>query len=581
MARALLIVERVRGRCCLGPFVELLHHTLSPDNVATRPPLVAHRDGVSAVLYDAGEAAALEGESIRIGTFFGPGGDWRRPGGDRPEGCYALLRSDAAHAEIVADAAATRTVWYVQTPDLFVASTSQRAIVTVLGDYQPSVSAVTWMLSSGTLGPDAGWDRRLRRVLPGERVTLDRARWQLTHEVCPIRFEPASEGNVDFHERRLTAALEEISASCVFEPTKWAFLLSGGIDSRGLLALLRRRNDVRTITWGLSESAHQRLNDALIARRVAEALGVENKFFPTDLTNEPRECLIRRFLVVGEGRAASISPFIDGFEVWKTLREEGLHGAIRGDEAFGSRYVRNAYEARFATKLTMLTDYLSPAEIESLELPPQTLPSRLTMHQGETLATWTDRLYQQNRLPTFLAALTDLQSPYVEVTNPLLAGTVLRCVRTLPDALRTGKRLWRTLARRGSPNVPLARRVAVLPLQRFVSDTQMLEAMLVEMESGQRGDALSTALRKHVSLALRAALALRPAQRGHIKQPSLVSLLTPEHIRLAAHRWIGFTTDLEPLVFAFRAFIASRMNVMLKEDSTALAGRDRQPAVNL
>ncbi|HJR71748.1 MAG TPA: asparagine synthase-related protein, partial [Gammaproteobacteria bacterium] len=497
MARALLVVERTAGRCALGPYVEVLRHRLMPDNLAPKAPAVARRAGVTAVVFEPSGAARLEGESICLGTFFGPSGDWRRPGTEPAPGCYALLRSDASRAELVADAAATRTIWYAMTPELFVASTSQRAIVTLLGSFEPSAPAVSWMLSSGTLGPDTGWDTRLRQVLPGERVVLDRARWRLTNDAPPIVFEPSAHDEAQ-HRERLASAIEDALGRYSFDADKWVFLLSGGIDSRGLLTLLHARGNIRTVTWGLRDSPHRPLNDARFASRAAAAFGVAHRFFATDLADLPRELLVRRFLVAGEGRTASISPFVDGFAVWKTLREEGFDGAIRGDEAFGQRLASSAYDVRHLAKLTMLTDYFSAAEVESFELPDQRLPPWLAQRRGETLATWRDRLYQRHRLPKFLAALSDLVSPYIEVANPLLADGIVRCVRTLPDHLRTGKRLWRQIAWPRTPNVPLAHRPAVLPLQRFVSDTQVLEVMLEEIEASRGNDVMGPALRRRI-----------------------------------------------------------------------------------
>jgi hypothetical protein len=580
MARALLVADRLRGHGEPAGYLDVLKERLTPDNVEPRPPTATHRDGVTAVVFDAGPAARIRGESICVGTFFGPEGNWHAPGGHRPEGCYALMRSDSSRIELVADAAATHTIWYAVTPDLFIASTSQRAIVMLLGRYEPSDSAVTWMLSSGTLGPDTGWDARLRQVLPGERVVLDRTRWRLAHDMTPIRFE-AAPGNDAHHAERLSAALEEVFSHYEFDPKRWAFLLSGGIDSRGLLALLRRREGLKTITWGMSRTRDEALNDACIASMVAEALGFENRFFATDLASEPRDKLIRRFLVSGEGRIASISPFVDGFGVWKTLRDEGVEGAIRGDEAFGSFFVRNEYEARFPAKLTLLTDFLTPAQIDAFGLTPQVLPEHLERHEGETFSQWRDRLYQEHRLPKFLAALSDLQTPYVEVTNPLLSSTILNCVRTLPDHLRTHKRCWRGVAHRESPRVPLARRVAVLPLQRFVSDTSTLKEMLAEIETRRDNDVLNDTFRHRIAAILHTALAADPRERAETKQPNIFSLMAPQFVRETARRLIPLRPTFEPLVFAFRAFIASRMNATLTEDSAILATQSRQRATSL
>src|SRR6185503_14644847 len=343
-------------------------------------------------------------------------------------------------------------------------------------------AAVAWMLSAGTLGPDAAWDARLRALRPGERVVLDRARWRVTRSTAPTLFE-ASRHDEEWQRVRLATALDESVGRYSWDAGKWVFLLSGGIDSRGLLTLLRANGRLQTVTWGLRDSPQRALNDARVAHRVAAAYGVAHRFLATELADLPRERLIRRFLVAGEGRTAAISPFVDGFAVWKTLRDEGFDGAIRGDEAFGQRPVRRPQEVRQLAKLTMLKDFLPAEEIAALELPAQTLPPRLAQRPHETLATWRDRLYQQHRLPNFLAALTDLASPYLEVVNPLLADGVVRCVRTLPDHLRTGKRLWREIAGPGGDNVPFAHRPAVLSLQRFVADTAMLELLLAELET--------------------------------------------------------------------------------------------------
>jgi hypothetical protein len=558
--------------------IDVLNGRLTPDNVTPRKPVVAQRGGVTAVVFNPSSAARVCAESICIGALFGSSNDWHRPGVPRPDGCYALFRSDARCAELIADATASRTIWYASTPDVFIASTSQRAIITLLGRFEPNPSAISWMLSSGTLGPEGGWDSLVQQVLPGERVVLDRASWHITRDCPAVAFEPGSIGDYADYAKHFADTLETTCRQYVFDTRKWAFLLSGGVDSRGLLSLLGPRVGIQTITWGVSAARQQTWNDARIAGNVAAKLGLENRFVAIDLSDEPREKLIRRFLVAGEGRVANISPFVDGFGFWKKLYEEGIDGVIRGDEGFGSRFVRNDYEVRHATKLTMLEDYFDEAKIDAFGLPRQSLPWRLAPRHTETLATWRDRLYQQNRLPTFLAGLTDLQSPYVEVVNPLLAHAIVQCVRTLPDHLRTNKRLWREFAQSRGLSTPLARRSAVLPLQRIVSDTALLKAMLAELEVRQECDMLSVALRADVCATIRTALAAGAHGRSQPYEPRVLALIAPDALRHAARRWIPVRPRFDPLVFAFRAFIASRMCSLLRADSVALSARPRQAA---
>jgi hypothetical protein len=575
----LLVVHRAPGAAdALDEYIAVLNRRLTPDNIAAGKPQISCAHGVTAAVFNPNGATRLRGASICIGAPLGPASNWHRPGAARPDGCYALLRSDQRRVELIADAGASRTVWFVSTPMVFIASTSQRAIVALLGRFEPNPAAATWMLSSGTLGPEAGWDSRIRQLLPGERIVLERGPWLLKHELTPVHFEASGETDQHYYARRLTETVESACSGYEFDASKWVFSLSGGIDSRTLLTLFHERAGIRTITWGCSTSPQQSWNDARIAAAVAAKLGVENRFFPTDLTDEPRDQLIQRFLVAGEGRISNISPFLDGFALWKTLRDEELDGIMRGDEAFGSRFVRNSYEARHTAKLTMLTDYFAPAHIEALGLAKQCIPPQLAQRQSETLATWRDRLYQQYRMPKFLAGLTDLKAAYVEVVNPLLADTILRCVRTLPDHLRTGKHLWREIARSRSMGIPFARRPAVLPLQSFLNDTPMLISMLTEMESRQVGDVLTSELRAHVCETIAAALRIDADHREKGRSPGPLALFAPESARNLARRWIAMKPVLEPMVFAFRAFIVSRMSSLLRSDSEALSADLRRAA---
>jgi hypothetical protein len=174
--------------------------------------------------------------------------------------------------------------------------------------------------------------------------------------------------------------------------------------------------------------------------------------------------------------------------------------------------------------------------------------------------------------------LTDLQSPYVEVVNPLLTYAILQCVRTLPDPLRTNKRLWRDFAQSRSLPAPLARRGAVMPLQRFVSDTSLLKSMLAELETHPNHDSLGPVLRAFVCTSIQSALAVDAVERARAKEPRFLALIVPDGLRFAARRWMRVRPQFEPLVFAFRAFIASRMNSLLQADSAVLADRPRRAA---
>ena len=174
MVRAVLVASRRAGQPNrLDAYREALNRKLAGDNIDPRPPAFCSHAGISAALLNPGSAARMHGASIAIGQLLDPRDDWHVPEAPLPDGSFALLRADDAKVELAADSVGSRTVWYALTNHELIASTSQRAIVTLLGSFEPNRDALPWMLSSGTLGPTAAWDSRLHRLQPGERVVLD------------------------------------------------------------------------------------------------------------------------------------------------------------------------------------------------------------------------------------------------------------------------------------------------------------------------------------------------------------------------------------------------------------------------
>jgi hypothetical protein len=574
MVRAVLVVprhpaqpNRLDGQC------DTLNRKLAGANIDPRAATLAQRGNVSAALLNPSGAARMQGASMAVGSLLEPRADWHVPQAPLPDGNFALLRVDDTHVELAADSVGSRTLWYVLTDQELIASTSQRAIVTLLASFEPNRDVLPWMLSSGTLGPTGAWDARLKRVQAGERVVLDRAAWRVESKADPVSFVADAGASHARHLERLRAAVVDACRRWSFDARKWVLTLSGGADSRSLLYLLRDRG-IETVTWGLPQSVEQDGNDARIAQLLASAMAVPHRFFAIDWHRDGPEVVMERFLGAGEGRVARISGYVDGFRVWKTLFDEGYDGVIRGDEAFGSVPVSSAFAARSTASLTTLADYFSAEECASFELPAQPVPERLLQGPGETLPTWRDRLYQQFRVPTLLAGLTDLKTAYVEVGNPLLARSVLACVRTLPDELRTEKRLWRELVGAQLPDVALATRVAIPSLTDFLSDRRVLELLLDELSSERAATVFAPLLRARCSGALRAALR---AARG--RSGSGFSLPLPARLRDAVRNWRASRPSVEPLVLAFRAFVAARMHSLLRADA-ATRPAALEPAVN-
>jgi hypothetical protein len=598
--------------------ITALDARLRPDNLAPRTPRVRRERGVVSVVFNPPERVEARGASVCVGALCGGSDAWNQAGGASPDGSFALLRADERMVELVADAVASRTVWYVLTEELFVASTSQRAVASVLGSFEPDRRAFAWMLSSGSLGPGFGWDARVRSVPIGGRVRLDRTNWRLAIDEPSIGLgsgssrEPWSlprsglpklRGAGPRHQRRLDGALEQAFAGYAFDPGRWILPLSGGVDSRGILLFLNdathfRGTPFRSVTWGVERSLDDPRSDGRIAERLADRFGLEHRFLPISVSGEPRERLIDRFLVAGEGRTDRLSGYLDGFEIWRIFAEQGCEGVIRGDEAFGWNAVRDEADVLRECGVTRLGDVLDERSRAAFALPEQPLPSALERRARESLASWRDRLYQQFRLPVLLAALTDLKCAYVEVTNPLLSSSIIECVRTLPDRLRTDKRLWRRIVTQRSPAIPFAARTGVYPLRDFVREPATLELMLEELGSDSAHDVLGQELarslradaeRMHTHALTHSEGRAGPHERGRsVFGPNGLAYSTAARVGMRvggrAARIIGRCAravspaarkhTIEREILAFRAFLIVRAVAMLRGDAGAFEGSE-------
>lgn len=528
---------------------------LTPDNLTPRPARIVREHGTTLMLTNPSRASAIHGASVCLGALLAPDDDWWRPGSPLPDGSYALFRVSGTTIELASDTLASRTLWYFIDERRLLASTSQRAIVALLGSFELNPGAVAWMLSSGSLGPDNAWDARIRCLLPGAVLRLDRAAWTVALERDEPRFAVAPVSD-ERHQRRLADSLDAVMAELELAHARHVLPLSGGVDSRALLSLLHRRHRLDCVTWGMASSLADPTTDSAVAARVARHFAVPHRFYATDVAAEPFERLLDRFLVAGEGRVDRISGYMDGFAVWRRLFDDGCDAILRGDEAFGWQPAATTVATRLGVGLQLLGDHANLGPF-ARELPRQSLPRRLARGRDESLATWRDRLYQDFRVPVLLAGLNDLKSAYVEVVNPLLARAIVMQVRTLPDHLRTDKALFRALVTARGPAIPFAQRAAIELKTNILRHPDATALMCDELASGALAGLLPPALVRRVRDRLAPG---RPAAAR--------TLLTRVQGRL-------FGKALDESVIGLRLFIASRMSRLLARDARALAAAAR------
>ena len=527
---------------------------LEPDNIVPRPPrVVRHGNSVYGVVNPSPSMLARDG-SVAVGQLLGDKGQ-REDALSRgtPDGSFALFHDSADSLEVMSDPAGSRTVWYYQDEETFIASTSQRAIVGFAGGFQFNESVVPWMLSTGSLGPSLSWDKRIEMLSPDSSVVLNKKDWSVSIKTTPIEFTPLDQP-YEQHERILLEALEETFASLDLDLTTWVLALSGGYDSRSILYMLRdvgkSIDNLRTVTWGLASRRSREGSDGAVSKALADALEVSNDYYPTDFTGEPIDRVLDRFVRLGEGRVDHMSGYMDGFAMWKVMFEDGVEGLIRGDEGLGWDKPKLPLDSavRIGVGCAPCSDFRN---FQGYGLAAQELPPSLLKEKGETLAAWRDRLYHQFRLPTIISALSDLRLAYVEQASPLLSRKVLLAVRQLPDSLRTDKILFRSIVGAMSPRVHFASSGAIASPQQILREDRIVNLLKDEISSETVRTIVPSELVEKI---------VQRLETGPFRTSRFDTQL-----RRVKRLLLGAEVDHN--VLAFRVFIISRMNTILSQDS--------------
>jgi hypothetical protein len=476
-----------------------------------------------------------------------------------------------SHLELVADVLGSRTVWYVRSDDLFLASTSQRALVCLLGTYQQNDEAVSWLASSGSLGA-VPWDRRLALVAPATRLSLDRRSWAMVSDTRPVKGtgtpRPDDELVADLRDTLLGSC-----AALDIDLHSWLLSLSGGYDSRMiLLALLAAGHKPRCITWGLKRSAADPNSDTTVARRLAAALGVEHEFVATDAGDEPVRQVLTRFLVAGEARTEQFAAYIDGLRLWESLFARGVAGVVRGDEpAWGSHVpIHSALYARRRMHVKLIEDYPHGHLVRRLGLAQQAKPPYYDPYPDESIPAYRDRVYEGHSVPFLLGPLNDIKAKYVEVANPFLSAQVLRATRELPDHLRPGRAAFCRIVEDMSPNVPFSKHSAIVGATDYMH-RPTFTAELVEVLSSSAAERVCG--REGLDLVVERLLrpAATTARRG-LRKAVRATIPATVRRRLMADPPLSLGAP----ALAFRMYMAARMTEILRADASALASGSKR-----
>ncbi len=567
MAKCIFICARKTLPVSIGNQLFEICNKLAPDNIKpVAPEIFVNRD-IAYGIMNPTTTLRKNGNSLLMGQIFGNDINWDEPLQEFPDGSYALFRCGEEYCEIVSDSVASRTIWYYMDENIFVSSTSQRMIIMFLGSFDFDERIIPWVLSTGTLGPGFSWDKRIKRIPVDSSIIIDKNNWSLTTKSNPIEFKSIKRSD-NLHEKLLRESLRTTFETLDIDYSRWILPLSGGYDSRGILCLILEANsaipNLRTITWGLKSSLAIKGNDAYVAKELAEKCKVSNEFYNNDLSDEPVDIIINRFVLLGEGRIDNFSDYLDGFTMWKNIYEAGIEGIIRGEEGFGCHRYWSRIIVRLNQSLNLCSDISNLKDYKKYGFHVQEVPNNLNKRNWETLSTWRDRIFHEHTLPTVFSALADLKLSYVEQINPLLSRTILRQVRHLPDHLRTEKALFKMIVNSISPEIDYADSVSSASLNEILKEKKIVELIRNELSSDIAKTIFPVSFLNFVLKGIKSKDESITIKTNSASLRSIINKNLPRFLNNILRKI--FLPSVDPNVLGFRVLLICRMNRILHDD---------------
>ena len=134
----------------------------------------------------------------------------------------------------------------------------------------------------------------------------------------------------DHYMKGIEERLAETVGSQVHSGERIGICLSGGHDSRGVLAAIPpTRAHLESVTWGWNPEADG--CDAQVARQVAERAGITHRFLPLDPEALPRHA--SDWVWITDGALEGVYNYPQGADIFRGLATE-FDVLIRGDQSF-------------------------------------------------------------------------------------------------------------------------------------------------------------------------------------------------------------------------------------------------------
>jgi len=227
-----------------------------------------------------------------------------------------------------------------------------------------------------------------------------------------------------------------------------ALLLSGGVDSRGILGgyIKERGNEgLNTISWGREEDIPG--SDCAVAKRLAKKVGANHRFYKLEAKDVFMD--FHKFIMLGEG----LTRYPESYDVFHRIREEQqINILFRGDTCFGRQTLMVYDEStmfrvfslyamqhiRYYQKVLKRSSYKDFCELNT-----ETMRFHSSRCKEKNIHNRKDFFHLNMNNTRFLNPLNYVKNFAVETLRPLLDYDILDFVCSLPLRYRLSKYLYK------------------------------------------------------------------------------------------------------------------------------------------
>ena len=301
----------------------------------------------------------------------------------------------------------------------------------------------------------------VRRLRPGRVLAVDLEAGEVTCKPWPVRTTVRERGpanGVKAAQELFETIREAQSAVPLTGARDVALALTGGLDSRIVLATLNRQEGqtFRSFSWGSQEDLPE--SDPAIARDLARAYGLPHSFLSFAAANVAKRA--DDWVVASELLSANMGYVAAGRDFLRSLPPPEL--VLTGDHLIGLSAIPESVDRAIEIVTSTPADGISDALLEVAtdeaarhvrEVYSRAVRRIVEESPADDPKSVQDHLYLQVHAPGWLFSPGFFKEPVVPVFRPLMLGTVLDLVAALPSALRSDKTVLVKMLRSHLPEV--------------------------------------------------------------------------------------------------------------------------------